>query len=388
MLLNLETKFYYSLNETGVFIWKRIDGRSGMDKLAHSLQGAYDVSFARARQSAEKFVKLLRSLRLVLQLLFIVGAASFLSCGRTTEAPAWKKEPIHPCSHRIAFASTGDGHARSIYTMKEDGSGKKRLTFPGVYYQDGQPAWSPTGDRLVFTRTNTYLLINNIWIMDSEGAGITHVTTGEENSYDPQFSCDGTRIAYTFRDQIWQMNADGGNKVPLTTIDDTPYGAGAAQWSPDCSRIAYISDPFCAHLGGQSPKRPADYSSLWLMDSDGSNKRPVLCGGKPIYICYNPIAWSCDGNAILFFTWEKKSLKFRIYKINIEDCKEAVPVTPDSVHAADPSWNPSCERFAFRCDVGDGFYKICSMGLRGEELKVLTPDFLESQRPAMSLCFE
>lgn len=387
MLLNLETKFYYSLNETGVFIWKRIDGRSGMDKLAHSLQGAYDVSFARAIQSAERFVKLLRSLRLVLQLLFIVGAASFLSCGRGAQEPAWKREPISLCSHRIAFASTGDGHARSIYTMKEDGSGKKRLTFPGDYSADGQPAWSPSGDRIVFTRT--YNLVNNIYIMDSEGSGITHITTGEENSSDPGFSCDGTKIIYTFRDQIWIMNADGGNKIPLTTIDDTPYGAGGARWSPDCSRIAYISDPSCFHRRRQPPVRPADYSSLWVMDSDGGNKRPVLCGGKPIKICYLPISWSCDGKALLFFTWVGKPLYiYSIFKVNIEDCKEAVPLTPDSLSAEDPSWNPSCERFAFRCEFGDGLHKICSIGLRGEGLKILTPEFLESERPAMSLCFQ
>lgn len=382
MLLNLETKLYYSLNETGVFIWKRIDGRSGMDKMAHSLRGVYDISFARARQSAERFVKLLRSMRLVLQILFIVFAASFLSCGRTTEEPAFKKEPMHPCIHRIAFRSNGNGERYSIYTMKEDGTDKKRLTFPIGYDVDDYPSWSPSGDRIAFVHCDS--ISCNILIMNSEGSSMTQITSGAENSTEPQFSCNGKKIAYRFRDQIWLMNADGGNKTPLTTIDDTPYGAGGPQWSPDCKRIAYKYHPFSCPYAGSTQT----YSSLWIMDPDGRNKKPVLCGGKPIFMCGLPMAWSCDGKSILFYTWNKATAKYRIYKINVDDCKEPVPMTPDWMYVGDPTWNPSCDRFAFRCDMGDGLYRICSMGLKGEDLKVLTPEYLDSSRPAMSLCFE
>jgi acylaminoacyl-peptidase len=69
-----------------------------------------------------------------------------------------------------------------------------------------------------------------------------------ERAADPQISPDGTRIVYTrtgfdimtdrTRSSLWIVNADGTNHRPLLT---GPNNYSSARWSPDGSRLAYVS---------------------------------------------------------------------------------------------------------------------------------------------------
>src|SRR5512139_1785348 len=52
-----------------------------------------------------------------------------------------------PCK-KIAFVSTRDGNAE-IYSIEADGAGLTRLTNNSAF--DGEPAWSPDGQRIAFT---------------------------------------------------------------------------------------------------------------------------------------------------------------------------------------------------------------------------------------------
>jgi acylaminoacyl-peptidase len=69
-----------------------------------------------------------------------------------------------------------------------------------------------------------------------------------EYASDPQISPDGKQIVYqrnfadvltdTFYSNLWIVNSDGTNNRPLTTgkVND-----GSARWSPDGKRLAYVS---------------------------------------------------------------------------------------------------------------------------------------------------
>ena len=61
------------------------------------------------------------------------------------------------------------------------------------------------------------------------------------------------------------MNADGGAPTQLTTFDP---GAGAfrPEWSPDGTKIAYDRDGF-----------------VWVMNADGSDQTQLLLGGRPAW---------------------------------------------------------------------------------------------------------
>jgi hypothetical protein len=59
VLLHLQTKYYYSLNETGCFLWKLLEGENGAseESLVKELCTAFDVEETRARNDVRDFLK-------------------------------------------------------------------------------------------------------------------------------------------------------------------------------------------------------------------------------------------------------------------------------------------------------------------------------------------
>lgn len=59
VLLHLESKYYYSLNDTGSFLWKLIEKQEGTteQEMINELCDAYDVDKTKAKQDVEEFVR-------------------------------------------------------------------------------------------------------------------------------------------------------------------------------------------------------------------------------------------------------------------------------------------------------------------------------------------
>lgn len=60
VLLNLETKQYFSLNETGLLIWERLQEQSALADVAAALSQSYDVEQEAALRYVRRFVETLR----------------------------------------------------------------------------------------------------------------------------------------------------------------------------------------------------------------------------------------------------------------------------------------------------------------------------------------
>ena len=66
VVLNLETKFYYELNETGVFIWKQLAaGATDADPITEQLCRHFEVTQEQARKDVEQVLSTLRDEQLV-----------------------------------------------------------------------------------------------------------------------------------------------------------------------------------------------------------------------------------------------------------------------------------------------------------------------------------
>ena len=105
----------------------------------------------------------------------------------------------------------------------------------------------------------------------------------DPNAHSPVYSPDGSRIALTYRqDEHWEiqvMNADGSARIRLTATSyqslveqiltgQTPrsYNNAAPAWSPDGSRLAYVTDR-------------TGHWEIWVMNADGSNQQPMFPAG-------------------------------------------------------------------------------------------------------------
>ena len=67
VLLNLETLFYYSLNNTGVALWQKIEqaGKPTLDVLAETICKRFEVDDDSARREIITFITRLAELKLV-----------------------------------------------------------------------------------------------------------------------------------------------------------------------------------------------------------------------------------------------------------------------------------------------------------------------------------
>lgn len=93
-------------------------------------------------------------------------------------------------------------------------------------------------------------------------------------------SPDGTRIAFDMLGDIYTMPIGGG--TPTRIAEGLAYEQ-QPRWSPDSKRIAFVSD----RGGGDN---------IWLMDADGGNRKQLT---KEDFRLMNQPSWSPDGRYIV-----------------------------------------------------------------------------------------
>jgi Tol biopolymer transport system component len=155
------------------------------------------------------------------------------------------------------------------------------------------PSGHPSQPHQVIYKGNTGIAIH-----DAE-ASADQPITNDHRDHTPVISPDGSKIAVSYwQDGHWEvhtMNIDGSNrqrltKTPITAIadktrliseevmgkqrfvapaNDLQWNHAAPTWSPDGSKIAFVTDR--GHDDGSW--------EIWIMNADGSDQRPMFPGG-------------------------------------------------------------------------------------------------------------
>jgi hypothetical protein len=154
---------------------------------------------------------------------------------------------------------------RSFYTMSADG--ETFTPFTNVPVDAVRLIPSPDGRTIAYLREIEGVV--ELWAMDRDGANRRPILTGVSQVQSATWSPSGEKLAVSFssatvNSDIATINADGSGMVNLTP-DPLPgviFDFDPA-WSPDGTRIAYSSN-------ASGTRR------LWIMGADGSNKRQVL----------------------------------------------------------------------------------------------------------------
>jgi len=294
----------------------------------------------------KKFMR--RSYILGLALLAIVPA-----CGEDSN-PAG---PAH--RQRIVFVSSRSTILPEIYVMNADGTGQIRLTYNAA--GSGEPSWSPDGSHIVFDRRwqdATQRWWSGIFRMKDDGSEEVCIDSiADVFRVSPRVSPDGSKIAFTQLAsgfEVWVMNADGSGAVNLTP--DPEQGA-YPDWSPDGTRIAY--GRWDSSIGWR----------IYTMKSDGSDTVKVVETGVTSSHQVQP-RWSHDGTRIAYADNRGSgSLQMEWIYVVHSDGTNPTPVTPLTDGYRDhPSWSPDDRKLAYRDNyrdgrVGDG--EIYTIGVDG-----------------------
>jgi TolB protein len=202
-----------------------------------------------------------------------------------------------------------------LYTMNADGSNKRLITdersIAGPRKFDQSPAFSPNGRRIVFRRGV------HIYVINTNGSGLSKLPTVFDLEYDPVWSPDGTKIAFTSQTgDVVVMDSDGSNPVQITEANDECFDP---DWSPDGTRITCV------------------YGDVFVMDSDGSNRIQLPGSTQFGMFGWESSAFSPSGNKIVFAA--KRDGDFDIYTMN-DDGSEVTQLTNDPAREWSPDWQP------------------------------------------------
>ncbi|MGH2676671.1 MAG: hypothetical protein ACRDH1_14810, partial [Actinomycetota bacterium] len=230
----------------------------------------------------------------------------------------------------VAFArksGNDETYDLMVKTLGVPGDATKITDEDGTVSNDREPTWSTDLSEIAFTRMIRADDTSNIWVVSSDGTGLTQLTETPASGYDasPTWSRDGTdRIAFVSDrvggiPQIFTMDAAG---VTETQVTSEGCFAASPSWSPTASVILY--ERLC-------PGQPTGWD-IYSIDLTAPVPTPVV----------NTAAnerqpdWAPEGDAVVFTRYPAGGGDKELVTLDLETMTE-------SVLAGDPSVDLSAD---------------------------------------------
>jgi TolB protein len=193
-----------------------------------------------------------------------------------------------PDGTQIAYRGYMPDFRGEVFVVDVDGGEPRNLS--NHEFDDGTwLAWSLDGARIAFTSTREP---DGIYAVTLDGT-TEYLSEGLDIVEEPAWSPDGMSLVCRVQlDEQWDVYLiplNGGDPINLT--NDPAYDGGAV-WSPDGSRLAFLST------------RIDDNARIFVMDADGGNLHTLedWPPDDPAYDVGNDAIpmWSPDGSSIVF----------------------------------------------------------------------------------------
>jgi len=230
------------------------------------------------------------------------------------DIPAWTKDGARLAYNRH-FDPAGPNEQILLYTARANGTGAKALTKSGIAVEQ---TWFPDGRHILFVQYpagklmvinadgtglrpagvpgpggNTCVLpdgkhiamirpktkdgddVSAIFVAGLYGHGLKRITPW--GSYADKIDCspDGKRIVFSqpafgeggASSNVYTIAIDGSDPVQLTQSSGGAINNGADSWSPDGTKIAYVSNATGTY-------------QIWTMNADGSGATQLTVGAE------------------------------------------------------------------------------------------------------------
>jgi YVTN family beta-propeller protein len=159
-----------------------------------------------------------------------------------------------------------------IYRMESGGQSKINLTPTPLGTEDLQAVWSPDGSQIAWRRDW------RIWLMEADGGNKTPLTPPELVARDPKWSPDGQWLSFVAwegdHEEVFIIPAGGGTAVNITNHVEVDLGQS---WSADSKKLAFesfrdgnweiytadISDPDDVQLARLTNNLSNDHAAAW-----------------------------------------------------------------------------------------------------------------------------
>jgi Tol biopolymer transport system component len=232
---------------------------------------------------------------------------------------------------RIAYVSErqgGPGTQDEIFTIRKDGTGRRRLTDNDV--KDDDPVYSPSGRRIAFERA-VDAFDDELFVMRADGRRVRRLTNNDCQDANPTWSPNGNWLAYdsTCPDSvgrdIWKIRLSDRHKVQLTDEAESQIHPA---WSVD-REIAYEDQS-----GGDV--------DIWKMNANGTNQVPLTSGADDDQ---DP-SWSPNGNFIAFERLLDGVFAFDLWRMRANGTDEE-ELNTDATEDGQPAYAPNNRRIAF-----------------------------------------
>lgn len=269
---------------------------------------------------------------------------------------------------RLALARPDSNFVDQIWVANSDLSAAVQVT--GDDHGSNHPDWSPDGTRIAFDSDRAGAFCD-VFTMDPDGSDVVQLTDFGDCAGAPNWSPAGRRLAYT-RDNggaeagIWTMSADGTDQRRVTTVGDNALFDASPRYSPDGQLIAFtrVRHP---HEGrpGRTGFLTGATGAVFVVRPDGTGLRRLTSWGHPTGL---DVDWSPNGTEIVYETdgvsiGATRDIKaVRLSDGRVRTVTQNPPVarlggdrTPQFEVSSDPTWAPDGSRILFvHFEIVDG----------------------------------
>jgi Tol biopolymer transport system component len=231
-----------------------------------------------------------------------------------------------------------------IYAVSSQGGTPRRLTesLPAKGYPHAPLDLSPDGETLAFFAEldNEYGLYT-LSVNGGKPRLLVKITNEEFNDTVPQWSPDGSRLAYATTWVLYVIDGDGGKTRKLAALEGYLEGS-SVRWSPDGKYIA--------SFGASDPNSD---NAVFVVPASGGEPRQLT----PVTEWLQRLEWHPDGKRITYHVSRYNSETRQAY---LDGRPPTLLLDAPNVWDYEGAWAPDGRRFFFLADGGLHVYDEAS----------------------------